>query len=140
MDLLEMTLSDDKSDIAENYRASCLAALPDPEFKAKIWQEISDIDSEDSLCMLQAKMNAFYRNDEELTALYEEKFFDLLYEYHERSTFKKFRAFFYTMLPMSDIKDSQIVHLVTILNETPDTEQMFSETVRDGIDMLIKSR
>ena len=79
MDLLEVTFSDDKSDIAENYRASCLATLLDPEVKAKIWQEISDMDSEDSLCMLQAKMNAFYWNDEELTAAYEENFFDLLY-------------------------------------------------------------
>lgn len=37
MDLLETTLGEDKSDLAENCRAACLAGLPDPEVKARVW-------------------------------------------------------------------------------------------------------
>lgn len=141
MDLLDLTLGEDKSDLSENCRVSCMASLPDPEVKAKIWQEITDMESKHSLYTLQAKMGAFYAHDQmDLTAPYEEKFFDVLYEYHEKSTFKQFNAFFYTLLPLRVIKDSYVVRLISTLNDTPDTEQMFSETVRDGIDMLIKSR
>jgi hypothetical protein len=42
MDLLEVTLGEDKSDLSENCRASCLAGLPDAEVKARVWSEITD--------------------------------------------------------------------------------------------------
>ena len=37
MDLLELTLGEDKSDQVELCRASCLAGLPDPAVKARVW-------------------------------------------------------------------------------------------------------
>ena len=42
MELLEMTLGDDKSDIAAKVRATCMASLPDASVKATIWSEITD--------------------------------------------------------------------------------------------------
>lgn len=63
MDLLDLTLGEDKSDLSENCRVSCMASLPDPEVKAKIWQEITDMESKHSLYTLQAKMGAFYSHD-----------------------------------------------------------------------------
>lgn len=53
---------------------------------------------------------------------YFEKFFDILYEQHEKSTHKKFEGFFYSMLPRMFVTDNHIVRLVTILQETPDSE------------------
>jgi len=38
------------------------------------------------------------------------------------------------------VNDSYIVRLVTILQETPDSEQMFQEILRDGIDSLVKTQ
>jgi len=60
MDLLELTLGDDKSDLAENCRAGCLASLPDPEVKARVWQEVTDPNNTDSLYVRNAKMGGFY--------------------------------------------------------------------------------
>ena len=44
------------------------------------------------------------------------------------------------MLPRVVVKDNYIVRLVTILQETPDTEQMFTEMLRDGIDILVRQQ
>lgn len=48
MEMMEMVLSDDKSDQADRCRAACISSLPDPEVKAKVWAEITDPNSKDS--------------------------------------------------------------------------------------------
>ena len=100
MDLLETTLGEDKSDLTENCRASCLASLPDSEVKARIWQEITDPKSTDSTYLRNAKMAGFKSFEQlDLIEPYEDKFFDILYEQHEKTTFKTFNSFFHSMLP-----------------------------------------
>lgn len=141
MDLLETTLGEDKTDLAEQCRAACLAGLPDPEVKARVWQEVTDPNSTDSVYIRNAKMGGFYSGDQlDIIEPYFDKFFDILYEQHEKSTHKKFEGFFYSMLPRVVVKDNYIVRLVTILQETPDTEQMFTEMLRDGIDILVRQQ
>lgn len=85
---------------------------------------------------------AGFKSFEQLDLLepYEDKFFDILFEQHEHTTYKTFSSFFHSMLPRMVVKDSYIVRLVALLHETPDTEQMFAETIKDGIDMLIRSQ
>jgi len=56
MALLESTLGDDKSDLAENCRAKCISGLPDPEVKARVWAEITDPNNTDSTYVKSAKM------------------------------------------------------------------------------------
>ena len=60
LELLEAFLGDDKSMFAEKCRAGCIASLPNAEIKAHVWTEITDIDSEDSLIVLSARMVEFY--------------------------------------------------------------------------------
>ncbi len=45
MDLLMKITGDDNSDIAINTRARCMAGLPDAAIKAKVWAEITDLNS-----------------------------------------------------------------------------------------------
>lgn len=40
--MLDSVLGDDKTDIAVNARARCMAGLPDFANKAKTWAEITD--------------------------------------------------------------------------------------------------
>jgi hypothetical protein len=49
MEVIDMILGDDKSDIAERCRAQCMASLPNPDIKAKVWAEIIDPNNSDSL-------------------------------------------------------------------------------------------
>ena len=37
-----MVLAEDQSDTADRCRAACMASLPDPEVKARVWAEITD--------------------------------------------------------------------------------------------------
>ena len=55
MELLEMTLGDEKSDIADQTRATCMASLPDPAIKATIWEELTDPKNTESKKMKEAK-------------------------------------------------------------------------------------
>ena len=138
---MDTTLGDDQSDLTENCRATCLAGLPDPEVKARVWAEITDPNNTDSLYRRSAKMTGFYSaNQLDIIEPYFDKFFDELVRQNQLSTHKKFEAFFHNLLPRMRVNDSHIVRLVTILQETPDSEQMFQEILRDGIDSLVKTQ
>lgn len=63
MDLLMKVTGDDNSDIAINTRARCMAGLPDAAMKAKVWAEITDINSSDSVYLRTAKISGFYSWD-----------------------------------------------------------------------------
>lgn len=51
-------------DLSINCRAKCLAGLPCAENKAKVWAEIVDCDSKESINVRQAKMSGFYSWDQ----------------------------------------------------------------------------
>jgi hypothetical protein len=63
MELLIKIMGDDNSDIAVNTRAKCMAGLPDAAMKAKVWAEIIDGSSKDSLYLRTAKISGFYSWD-----------------------------------------------------------------------------
>ena len=44
------------------------------------------------------------------------------------------------MLPRLAVRDSHIVRLVTLLQDSPDTEKTFIETLRDAIDLLVSTQ
>jgi len=62
----------------------------------------------------------------------------VIIDQHARTTHKKFEGFFYSMLPRLDVKDAYIVRLVCLLQEVPDTDAMFADILRDGLDILIR--
>lgn len=77
LEIIEKTLGDDKSDLASAARETCLAGFPDAEIKARVWAEISDPHSTESVYTRQAKMNGFYSwKQQELTAPYIAKFYE----------------------------------------------------------------
>jgi len=53
-------IGDDKSDIAENTKETCLALIPTAEGKAKVWEALIDPNSTESIYKRQAKMAGFY--------------------------------------------------------------------------------
>lgn len=60
MALIDDYLGTNNSDLAINMRYSCMASLPDPENKEKVWQELVDPTSTLSIYQRQAKMQGFY--------------------------------------------------------------------------------
>ena len=51
-----MVLGEDKSDQADRCRAACMASLPDPAVKAKVWADLVDPNNSDSVYIRNAKM------------------------------------------------------------------------------------
>ena len=139
---MEMILADDKSDIADRCRAACMASLPDPEIKAKVWAEITDPNNSDSVYVRTSKMSGFYGHDQhDIVKGYFDKFYEILPQMHKDCTHKKFESFFHTMLPRSgEIRDDHIVKLMCLKQETPDNEKQFMNTLQDGIELLIRSK
>ena len=87
-------------------------------------------------------MSGFYSLDQiELCSPYFDKFYECLADgFEQKHSYKYIEAFFYTMLPRMEIKDSHIVKLVQIKNEIPDTNSMFTNMLQDGIELLIRSK
>ena len=71
---------------------------------------------------------------------YFDKFFEVLPSIAEGTTWKYFETFFYGMLPMMEITDSNIVKLVALKNDTADSQLQFSSVLQDGIELLLRSK
>jgi len=141
MELLEMTLGEEKSDLALQTRATCMASLPDPDVKATIWAEITDPDSTESLYMRSAKINGFMSFEQlDLCEPYFDKFFDHVATMQAKTSTKIFESFFFGLLPRMNISDAHIVKLVALKQDTPDNEKTFINTLQDGIELLVRSK
>ena len=137
-----MVLGEDKSDLADRCRAACIASLPDPEVKAKVWADLVDPTNTDSVYIRTAKMSGFYGHDQhDIVAPYFDKFYEVLPVMFKTCAYKKFAGFFNHMLPRSgEIKDEHIVKLVCLKQDTHDTDKVFMNTLQDGIELLIRSK
>ena len=143
MEMMEMVLADDKSDLADRCRAACLASLPDAECKAKTWAEITDPNSKDSAYVRGAKMSGFQNRDQlDIIQPYFDKFFEVLPTLRAKGmSHKNFSAFFHNLLPrIGDIKDEHIVRLVCLKQDTHDTDKVFTNILQDGIELLVRSK
>lgn len=100
MELLKKITADDNSDIAINTRAKCMAGLPDAALKAKIWAEITDLNSKDSLYVKNAKIAGFYSWDQlDIISPYFDKYYEILPVLNQGTTYKYMSSFFYSLLP-----------------------------------------
>lgn len=129
----------DNSDIAVNTRAKCLAGLPDAEMKAKVWAEICDTKSKESVYLRSAKIQGFYSWEQlDIISPYFDKFYEVLPELSQKSPHRYFQTFFYSLLPTMQIADNHIVRLVSLKANTADQNKNFSSTLQDGIEVLIR--
>lgn len=78
MEMMEKLMADDKTDVAVNHRFMCLAALPNAEVKAKVWAEITDVESTNSVYVQTAKIHGMYNSesDADLVTPYFDKFYE----------------------------------------------------------------
>lgn len=78
-------------------------------------------------------MAGFYSfNQKELVAPYFDKFYDILQELNQGTTYKYFETFFFSLLPRMEVKDEHIVKLLSLKMQTPDTNSNFSNMLNDG--------
>jgi hypothetical protein len=142
MEMLEMILGEDKSDQADRCRAYCMASLPDPAIKAKIWAEITDPENKDSAYIRTSKMNGFYVRDQlDIIEPYFDKFYQVLPYAFKTMSYRNFSGFFSAMLPrVGEIKDEHIVRLVCLKQDTHDTDKVFMNQLQDGIELLVRSK
>jgi len=139
MAMMEEVMGDEKSDLAENARLTCMACLPDAEGKAETWAAITDPNSGDSMKESIAKMSGFYsRKQMDLVRPYFDMFYQVLPVLQKATGQKYMNAFVGSLLPTFEIDDSQIVQLVTLKNDTPDNEGPFANMLQDAIERLIK--
>ena len=139
--LLEKTLGDDKSDLAQNARETCLALIPTAESKAALWASITDVNSTDSNYKRGAKMSGFYSYKQlDLVRPYFAKFYEVLPLIYEKQAFKVVENFFHYLLPRMEIKDEHIVKLISLKMDTPDNNTNFANMLSDGIELVLRSK
>jgi len=140
--MMELVLADDMSDTANLCRSRCWAAKPEPEVKAKVWNDLIDPANDESLYIRRAKMGGFYaRSQIGIVAPYFEEFYNVLSHANKQMSYRNFDQFFRTMLPfVGEIKDEHIVKLVCLKQDTPDTEKVFMTMLQDGIELLVRAK
>lgn len=78
--LKEAVLANDNSDEGKEAEKKCEWVLPDAELKAKLWSQIIDPDTKDSLKDIISKITCFHnrRQHGELLASYYDKYYEIL--------------------------------------------------------------
>jgi hypothetical protein len=101
--LLAKVIGDDKSDIAENTKETCFAFIPTAENKAKVWEQITDPNSTESIYKRKAKMSGFYSWKQlDLIRPYFDKYYEVLPLIFEKNPFNYVEAFT-ILLPRMEI-------------------------------------
>lgn len=97
--LKEIIFKEDNSDKGQKVQLLSDQSLPDPEQKERIWQQITDMQSEDSLQLAEIKMQGFFQRNQQLDLItpYFEKYFDVLGEVVEKRD-REFAQRFMTIL------------------------------------------
>ena len=91
--------------------------------------------------MKEAKMAGFYAiNQIDIIEPYFDKFYQVLPSMHKQLTLNSFNSFFNMLLPRLKIKDSHVVTLVALKQDTPDNEKNFMNTLQNGIELLLRSK
>ena len=141
MELLELTLGDEKSDLADRTRATCMASLPDPDVKAQIWKDLTDPNNTESKYMKDAKKLGFYAHNQiDILAPYFEEFYEILPKMKSQLSGQGFEGWFFGLLPRMVIEDRHIVKLVALKQDTPETEKHFQNILQDGVELLLRSK
>ena len=141
MELLEKTLGDDKSDIAKRVRLTCDAGLPEAENKAKVWKELTDLSSTESIYDRSAKMTGFYSwRQLDLIRPYFDKFYEVLPLIYEKQAFKYLESFESHLLPRMEIKDEHIIKVLSLKLKTADVNSNFSRMLNEAIELLMRSK
>ena len=139
MTMLNETMGDDKTDLAVNARAKCMAALPDAESKAQTWAELTDAQSKDSVYVRTAKIGGFYCAEQlPLIEPYFAKFFAVLPEIAKSCSHRYLETFFYSLLPTYQVEDTYIVKLISLKTNTPDSQHAFRQILQDGIEIMLR--
>ncbi len=128
--LLQETVGDEKSDIVENVVATCMSLMPAEERKAKVWGQITDLNSQESLFVKTARMEGFYNFKQmEMIRPYFDEFFKALKPLYYSFQFQFVESFVANFLPLLEIKDAHIVKLYEIKLDTPDSEVSFMKLI-----------
>jgi len=141
-ELLNKILEGDNSDVASNLRLSCESALPSAEAKAKVWAILTDVNSAESRYQKLARMQGFYAfNQLEEIRPYFVKFYEFLpILFSSQTPHKIINSFFFTLLPRVEIKDEDIVTLMTLKLQQSDTNANNVRILNEGIELLIRSK
>ena len=104
----EKVFENDDSDKAKKVELQCDQSLPDAEQKERIWAQITDMDSQETLQMFQIKISGFFRRNEQLDLItpYFEKYFDVLGEIVEKKDREYAEVFMNTLSPAFMARDS----------------------------------
>ena len=139
-ELLAKVIGDDKSDIAENTKETCIALIPTAENKAHVWEQLTDTNSTESIYKRGAKMGGFYSWKQlDLIRPYFDKFYEVLPHIYEKSTFKYVENF-YTLLPRMEIKDEHIVKLLALKLQTADNNTNFANLLNENLELVMRSK
>ena len=110
--------------------SATLSLMPAEERKAKVWGQITDLDSQESLFVKTARMEGFYNFKQmDMIRPYFDEFFKALKPLYYSFQFQFVESFVANLLPLLEIKDAHIVKLYEIKMDTPDSEVSFMKLI-----------
>lgn len=135
--LVEKTLKDDKTELAEYCKLSCNAALPDADNKAVLWMKIIDPESKYSLYEMAAITRCLFPgNQADLQEPFIEKFFEVIQSVFELKA-KAFSMRYYIFLSPAKFANKDIFEkFKAYAKENKDGRKDLQNKISDDIENM----
>jgi hypothetical protein len=147
--LLTQILGDDKSNLANEARLGCFAALPDQKVKQGVWVNLINPKSKMSLSEKEAQIHEFNQpNQFKILQPYQDEFFGNLIHMYQTTQYKFFKSYFNSLLPrMFEIEVARIDKLISVrqeythlLNDKVSPNDPFVKLITNGIELMQRSK
>lgn len=143
--LLSKALEGDSSDKAKNVAKVCEWSLPDPLLKQKLWDEITDASTTDSLMDIRLKISGFWQRQQQLDLI--SPYFDRYYGVLEKVVNERDREFaelfMQNLSPAFMARDRDLKEFQSLLDRTSEERDFFILFLKkqiETIDITKKSR
>jgi len=132
----------DSSDKGARVQKICSYSLPDAELKAKLWAEIIDPESKDSLMELNLKMQGFWRREMQLDLIqpYFHKYYEVVHEVVEKRDREVAEAFISTFSPAFMAREEDEVHFKELLEKANKERNFYVIFLKKQLEVIKKIR
>jgi len=139
------TFETDDSDNAKNVQKVCDWSLPEPALKEKLWAEITDFESKDSLMDIRLKIQGFWQRKQQLDLMtpYFEKYYAIIASTIDKRDREFGEVFMNNLSPAFMAREQDEKAFQALLDNTSEPTHFFTLFLKkalETIDVTKKSR
>ena len=117
-------------------------SLPDAALKAKLWAELTDFESKDSILESQQKLGGFWSRYQQFDLIepYFEKYYAVLHDISEKKDREFTQIFMGGLSPAFMARDSDVEHFKSLLEKANPEKHFYVQFLKQQLEFIETAR